>query len=84
MRIRRHVTATAIVVVVGLLGLPQIEVPYAMTGTDATAIFMLWDVAPDGTRTLVTRGVWRLIAGTDPPAGAATGLGTARRGAAER
>jgi len=38
--------------------------------TDATAIFKLWDVAPGGTKTLVTRGVYRITAASDPmPAG---------------
>ena len=44
-----------------LLGLPTVAVDYALTGTDATLVAKLWDVAPDGgPRTLVTRGVYRL------------------------
>lgn len=49
-----------------LLGLPEVKVDYALDGPvgDATVIAKLWDVsvAADGaeTRTLVTRGVYRL------------------------
>jgi hypothetical protein len=54
-----------------LLGLPKVSVSYSMTGEDATAVFKLWDVAPSGLKTLVTRGVYRLTHATDPmPEGA--------------
>jgi hypothetical protein len=36
----------------------------AIVGIDATVIFKLWDVF-DGTKTLVTRGVWRLTPASD-------------------
>jgi predicted acyl esterase len=51
-----------------LMGLPVLRVDYSMTGQDATVGFKLWDVAGDGGRTLVTRGVWRLAA-SDPATG---------------
>lgn len=52
------------------LGLPELRVAYALAGVDATVAAKLWDVAPDGTRTLVDRGVYRLsVAGGDDPAG---------------
>ena len=39
-------------------------------GVDATIALKLWDVAPDGSKTLVTRGVYRLaVAGGDPTQG---------------
>lgn len=46
-----------------LLGLPELKIGYALAGADATPAFRLWDVAPDGTRTLVTRGEYRLSTG---------------------
>ena len=45
-----------------LLGLPVVRATYALNGTDATLVAKVWDIAPDGTRTLVTRGVHRLSA----------------------
>lgn len=51
-----------------LLGLPKLKIDYAMAGADATPAFYLWDVAPDGSRTLVTRGEWRLSAAAGDPA----------------
>jgi len=52
-----------------MAGLPDVRVAYSIIGTDATVIFKLWDVF-DGKKTLVTRGVWRLTAASDPmPAG---------------
>lgn len=49
-----------------LLGLPTVKVNYVLDGDDATIAAKLWDVAPDGTRTLVTRGMYRLsVAGGD-------------------
>ncbi len=43
-----------------LLGLPTLSLAYALTGQDATVAFKLWDEAPDGSKTLVTRGEYRL------------------------
>jgi predicted acyl esterase len=55
---------------VTLLGLPTVRAPYVLSGTDATVIAKVWDVAADATRTLVTRGVYRLsTAAGDPAAG---------------
>jgi pimeloyl-ACP methyl ester carboxylesterase len=44
------------------LGLPRLTVDFSMVGTDATLGLRLWDVAPDGTKTLADRGVYRLTA----------------------
>ena len=53
-----------------LAGLPSLRVDYALHGVDATVALKLWDVAPDGSKTLVTRGVYRLsVAGGDPAEG---------------
>ncbi len=41
-------------------------VHYDLTGQDATVVFKLWDVRPDGSKTMVTRGVYRLWAHGDP------------------
>jgi predicted acyl esterase len=55
---------------VHLLGLPTVRLPYTLTGQDATVAFKLWDERPDGSKTLVTRGDYRLsTAGGDPAAG---------------
>lgn len=43
-----------------MLGLPELEIDYSMLGADATTAFKLWDIGPDGTKTLVDRGVYRL------------------------
>ncbi|MDP9342010.1 MAG: hypothetical protein M3Q23_07895 [Actinomycetota bacterium] len=43
-----------------LLGLPAVELGYALAGVDATVVYKLWDVAPDGTKTLVSRGDQRI------------------------
>jgi predicted acyl esterase len=43
-----------------LLGLPQVTLTYALTGTDAVVGLKLWDQAPDGSKTLVTRGAYRV------------------------
>jgi predicted acyl esterase len=52
------------------LGLPEVEVNYAMSGVDATVAFKLWDVPPTGDKVLVDRGVYRLsLAGGDTPSG---------------
>jgi hypothetical protein len=53
-----------------LVGLPQLTAVYALSGVDATVAFKLWDVAPGGTKTLVTRGEYRLaVVGGDPASG---------------
>ena len=53
-----------------LLGLPTVQLPYALTGEDATVAFKLWDQKPDGSKTLVTRAAYRLsTAAGDPAAG---------------
>jgi predicted acyl esterase len=43
-----------------LLGLPKVALTYALTGTDAVVGLKLWDQAPDGSKTLVSRGGYRL------------------------
>jgi predicted acyl esterase len=53
-----------------LLGLPTVRLPYTLTGRDATVAFKLWDQRSDGSKTLVTRGEYRLsTAAGDPAAG---------------
>lgn len=53
-----------------LLGLPTVQLGYALTGQDATVALKLWDEAPDGSRVLVSRGEYRLsTAGGDPANG---------------
>jgi predicted acyl esterase len=53
-----------------LLGLPELTTTYSLTGVDASLALKLWDVAADGSKTLVTRGVYRLaVAGGDPTSG---------------
>jgi predicted acyl esterase len=53
-----------------LLGLPTVQLAYTLTGEDATVAFKLWDQRPDGSRTLVTRGDYRLsTAAGDPSTG---------------
>jgi hypothetical protein len=42
-----------------LLGSPTVIARYAVTGLHAQIAARLWDVAPDGTQTLVARGVYR-------------------------
>jgi predicted acyl esterase len=42
-----------------LLGQPRLQLHLAITGVDAEIDTSLWDVAEDGTRTLVTRGAYR-------------------------
>lgn len=51
-----------------LLGLPQLDLEYSLTGIDATLALKLWDVAPDGYRTLVSRGIYRLSSLEGDPA----------------
>ena len=50
-----------------LLGLPTVRFDYDLAGADATVIAKLWDKAPTGGRTLVTRGVYRLSAASGDP-----------------
>ncbi|MGH3070997.1 MAG: CocE/NonD family hydrolase [Gaiellaceae bacterium] len=51
-----------------LLGLPTVQLPYTLTGRDATVAFKLWDQRPDGSKTLVTRGAYRLSTAAGDPA----------------
>lgn len=51
-----------------LLGLPTVQVDIAATGLSGQLDSRLWDVAPDGQQTLVSRGAYRL---TDNQAGKA-------------
>jgi predicted acyl esterase len=51
-----------------LLGLPTVQLPYALTGVDATVAFKLWDEKPDGSKTLVSRAAYRLSTATGDPA----------------
>jgi hypothetical protein len=51
-----------------LLGLPTVQLPYTLTGQDATVAFKLWDQRPDGSKTLVTRGAYRLSTAAGDPA----------------
>ncbi|MFL5796402.1 MAG: CocE/NonD family hydrolase [Actinomycetota bacterium] len=51
-----------------LLGLPSVAVHYDLSGQDATVVFKLWDVAPGGSKTMVTRGVYRLSTAHGDPA----------------
>jgi hypothetical protein len=53
-----------------LLGLPGLSVAYTLQGQDATVAFKLWDIAPDGSKTLVTRAGYRLsVVAGDPTHG---------------
>ncbi|MGH2838000.1 MAG: alpha/beta fold hydrolase [Thermoleophilaceae bacterium] len=49
-----------------LLGMPRLELAYEATGTDIELNSRLWDVAPDGVQTLVTRAALRVV---DPGSG---------------
>jgi len=51
-----------------LLGLPTVRLPYTLTGQDATVAIKLWDQKPDGSKTLVTRGDYRLSTAAGDPA----------------
>jgi predicted acyl esterase len=51
------------------LGLPRLTVDFTMAGVDATLAARLWDVAPDGSKTLADRGVYRLTAAANGTAG---------------
>jgi predicted acyl esterase len=51
------------------LGLPRLTFPtWSIVGSDATLAVRLWDVAPDGTKTLADRGIYRITSATDDPA----------------
>jgi pimeloyl-ACP methyl ester carboxylesterase len=45
-----------------LLGMPRLELAYQATGPDIELNSRLWDVAPDGVQTLVTRAAYRVVA----------------------
>lgn len=47
---------------VTLAGMPRLRFSFTSTAPDVTFTPRLWDVAPDGTKTLVTRGAWRSLA----------------------
>lgn len=52
-----------------LLGLPKVKLTYALTGQDAVVGVKLWDEAPDGSKTLVSRGAYRLSTAAGDAAG---------------
>jgi len=45
-----------------LVGMPRLELAYEATGPDIELNSRLWDVAPDGVQTLVTRAAYRVVA----------------------
>jgi ABC-2 type transport system ATP-binding protein len=45
-----------------LAGMPRLRFSFTSAAPDLTFTPRLWDVAPDGTKTLVTRGAWRSLA----------------------
>jgi predicted acyl esterase len=45
-----------------LLGMPRLELAYEATGPDIELNSRLWDVAPNGQQTLVTRAAYRVVA----------------------
>jgi predicted acyl esterase len=47
---------------VTLVGMPLLRLRYRALAQDIQLIARLWDVAPDGTQTLVSRGAWREVA----------------------
>ena len=49
-----------------LVGMPRLELAYEATGPDIQLNARLWDVAPDGVQTLITRGAYRVV---EPGAG---------------
>ena len=54
------------------VGIASVRVPYVLAGNTTAALAgRLWDVAPDGTTTLVTRGAYRIDAAWDGLAGSA-------------
>jgi len=46
-----------------LVGMPRVTVDFAHAGPDGQLAARLWDVAPDGRRILVSRGVYRVTLG---------------------
>ena len=48
-----------------LLGEPALHLDGTLLGTDAEINSRLWDIAPDGSATLVTRGAYRWTVSTD-------------------
>jgi len=48
-----------------LLGEPALHLDATLLGTDAEINSRLWDIAPDGSATLVTRGAYRWTVSTD-------------------
>ena len=44
-----------------LIGAPQLSLDYRAFAADLQLAARLWDVAPDGTQTLVTRGAHRVV-----------------------
>ena len=44
------------------------QLPYKLTGLDATVALKLWDQRPDGSKTLVSRGEYRLSTAAGDPA----------------
>jgi len=44
-----------------LAGMPRLRFTFTSPATDITFVPRLWDVAPDGTQTLVTRGAYRSL-----------------------
>ena len=55
---------------VTLMGLPRLMLHYQSTAPDLELNSRLWDEAPDGTQTLVTRGVYRSVGLNPGPASA--------------
>jgi predicted acyl esterase len=45
-----------------LVGMPRLDLAYEATGSDIELNSRLWDVAPDGVQTLVTRAAYRVVA----------------------
>jgi predicted acyl esterase len=52
-----------------LLGMPRLKLAYEATGPDIQLNSRLWDVAPEGVQTLVTRAAYRVV---DPGTGEQT------------
>jgi hypothetical protein len=53
-----------------LIGLPRVMLRYQSTAPDLELNSRLWDEAPDGTQTLVTRGAYRSVGLNSGPASA--------------
>ena len=50
-----------------LVGMPQLRLRYSTTAPDVQLNARLWDMAPDGVQTLITRGAYREV-GAQPGA----------------